>query len=282
MLQLVDESIEDFLRATVPDLAGDEVEVAFEAPDSEWGARVTKPTVNLFLWDVRRNLDQRDAGMELLDDQDGKRHRRPPLPRVACHYLVTAWTADVGDEHRLLGALLTALLTAPKLPAEHLRGPLAELRPLPSIGSRTRTRATAPTSGRRSAAGSSRGSTWVVTVSVDAALLAEAGPPADRFEMAVGETNPPEPWRPQPPAGCGWPARSPTPPPRARWCARHVVPPRSGRAGSWSLPTLATRSWSTPTRRGASGSAPRVVCCASPAVPAADQCAGQPTLAGVR
>jgi Pvc16 N-terminal domain len=191
MLQLVDESIEDFLRATVPDLAGDEVEVAFEAPDSEWGAGVTKPTVNLFLWDVRRNLHQRDAGMELLEDQDGKRHRRPPLPRIACHYLVTAWTADVGDEHRLLGALLTALLTAPKLPAEHLRGPLAELRPLPSI------EVADPNGGDSTDFWSALGGRlkpgldMVVTVSVDAALLAEAGPPADRFELALDETNPP-------------------------------------------------------------------------------------------
>ena len=101
MLQLVDESIEDFLRATVPALAGDEVEVAFEAPDSEWGAGVTKPTVNLFLWDVRRNLDQRDAGMELLDDQDGKRYRRPPLPRIACPTLVLCGREDASAPLRL-------------------------------------------------------------------------------------------------------------------------------------------------------------------------------------
>lgn len=190
MLQLVDESIEDFLRATVPALSGGQVEVAFEAPDSEWGAGVTKPTVNLFLWDVRRNLEQRDAGMELLDDQDGKRYRRPPLPRIACRYLVTAWTADVGDEHRLLGALLAALLAAPKLPAEHLRGPMAELRPLPSIE-------VAQPDGDSTDFWSALGGRLkpgldvVVTVSVDAALLAQAGPPSDRFEMALGETNPP-------------------------------------------------------------------------------------------
>jgi hypothetical protein len=191
MLQLVDESIQDFLRAIVPALAGDEVEVAFEAPDSEWGAGVTKPTVNLFLWDVRRNLEQRDAGMELLDDQNGRRYRRPPLPRIACRYLVTAWTADVGDEHRLLGALLTALLAAPELPAEHLRGAMADLRPLPSI------QVADPDGGDSTDFWSALGGRLkpgldvVVTVSVDAALLAQAGPPSDRFELALGETNPP-------------------------------------------------------------------------------------------
>ena len=55
MLQLLDESIEAFLRASVRSLA--DVDVAFEAPDREWGAGLNKPTVNLFLWDLR--LSQR-------------------------------------------------------------------------------------------------------------------------------------------------------------------------------------------------------------------------------
>jgi hypothetical protein len=190
MLQLVDESIEAFLRASVPPLA-DGVDVAFEAPDRDWGVGLTRPTVNLFLWDVRRNLDQRDAGMELIDGEDGRRHRRPPLPRVACRYLVTAWTADVGDEHRLLGALLATLLTTSELPAEHLREGLAGLHPLPSV------QVALPDGNDSTDFWSALGGQLkpgldlVVTVTVDAATLAAAGPPTDRHELILRQTNDP-------------------------------------------------------------------------------------------
>ena len=191
MLQLVDDSIETFLRASVPTL-GDGVDVAFEAPDRDWGAGLTRPTVNLFLWDVRRNLDQRDAGMELLEDEDGRRHRRPPLPRVACRYLITAWTADVGDEHRLLGTLLATLLTTSELPAEYLPEGLAGLDPLPSV------QVALPDGGNHgadfwSALGGQLkpGLDLVVTVTVDAATLATAGPPTDRHELILRQTGDP-------------------------------------------------------------------------------------------
>lgn len=89
MLHLLDESLEAFLRATVP-LPKREVDVVFAAPDRDWAARVSRPTVNLYLWDVRRNLDERDGGMETVFGDDGRPLRRPPLPRVDCRYLVTA------------------------------------------------------------------------------------------------------------------------------------------------------------------------------------------------
>lgn len=101
MLHLLDETLAAFLRAEVP-LPEREVDVAFEAPDRDWGAAVTRPTVNLYLWDVRRNSDEREAGMELVKDGNGHKHRRPPLPRIDCRYLVTAWTNELRDEHALL------------------------------------------------------------------------------------------------------------------------------------------------------------------------------------
>ena len=62
MLHLLDETLEAFLRAEVP-LPARQIDVSFSAPDSEWGAAVTKPTVNLFLWDVKRNTAFRTAGI---------------------------------------------------------------------------------------------------------------------------------------------------------------------------------------------------------------------------
>ena len=55
MLHLLDESMEAFLRAEVP-LSVRDVDVVFEAPDGDWAAGVSRPTVNLYLWDVRPNL----------------------------------------------------------------------------------------------------------------------------------------------------------------------------------------------------------------------------------
>src|SRR5919197_5455971 len=132
MLHLLDETLEAFLRAEVP-LPARQVEVSFEAPDAEWGAAVTKPTVNLFLWDLRVNTAEREAGMELVEQEDGKRARRPQKPRVDCRYLVTAWTTEVQDEHRLLGAVLAALLSHREIAAEHLQGAYADVRPLPTV-----------------------------------------------------------------------------------------------------------------------------------------------------
>lgn len=182
MLHLLDESLEAFLRATVP-LSRREVDVSFEAPDSEWSARLSRPTVNLYLWDVRRNLEQRDGGVEIIVGEDGVRRRRPPLPRVDCRYLITAWTSEVRDEHSLLGATLTALLRHQELEQEYLHGPLANVRPVPAIE-------VALGDGRDnsdfwSALGGQLkpGLDVVVTATVDAPLYTEVGPPVDTYTI---------------------------------------------------------------------------------------------------
>src|SRR5215469_724524 len=120
MLNLLDESLEEFLRVVVP-LPRREIEVSFEAPDKDWAAKVAKPTINLYLWDVRRNLSERDLGVESVVDDDGQVLLRAPLPRVDCRYLVTAWTSDIRDEHSLLGNALAAILRYPELERQYLQ-----------------------------------------------------------------------------------------------------------------------------------------------------------------
>ena len=60
MFNLIDETLEKFLRAEVP-LPSD-IDVAFDRPDRLWSASVTRPTVNLFLWDLRRNASDQESG----------------------------------------------------------------------------------------------------------------------------------------------------------------------------------------------------------------------------
>lgn len=184
MLHLLDESLEAFLRAAVP-LPQRDVDVVFAAPDGEWAAGVSRPTVDLYLWDVRPNLAEREYGDEVVTDDDGRRFRRDPLPRVDCRYLVTAWTREVRDEHSLLGDVLAALLLHRVIGHEHLRGPFAGVRPLPSIT-------------LRSGDGSENSDFWsalggqlkpgldlVITTTVDAAILTRTGPPVEEVLPSV-------------------------------------------------------------------------------------------------
>jgi len=188
MLNLLDESFEEFLRVTVP-LSRREIDVAFSAPDKDWSARISRPTINLYLWDVRRNTSEREAGIETVFDADGRRHRRAPLPRVDCRYLVTAWAADVRDEHALLGDILAALVLHEQITPEYLQGAYRDVAPVPAI---------------ELGAGDGRDNSdfWSaiggqlkpgldvkVTATVDSSILVPAGKPVERFAII---TNPGE------------------------------------------------------------------------------------------
>ena len=190
MLQLLDESLEEFLRAVIP-LPRGEVDLAFETPDSEWGTAITRPTVNLFLWDIRRSLDENEAGRERIPTPAGSAWRQRP-PRIAFRYLCTAWTTEIADQHRLLGGLLTALLGHSQLPAQFLQGHLADLDPLPTL------RIARP-DGKDFAEfwpaveGKLRaGLDLIVTATVDPEVLVPAGPPTGELATVLSDTTEPD------------------------------------------------------------------------------------------
>ena len=66
MLELIDESLEAFFRASVP-LSATDVDVSFEPPDREWSAKLTRPTVNIFLWDIRRSVSKARSGLRTVE-----------------------------------------------------------------------------------------------------------------------------------------------------------------------------------------------------------------------
>jgi Pvc16 N-terminal domain len=122
--------VDDVLRLWVVDeiLTGTDVEVAFDAPTSEWAARRNAPTVNLFLYDIREDLTRRSQGLIAEHDEQGVVVARHDPPRwFKLSYLVTAWTNRPQDEHRLLSALLAGFLRREVLPKDRLAGSLAEL-----------------------------------------------------------------------------------------------------------------------------------------------------------
>lgn len=127
MLEFVDASLEALLRATVP-LSATDVDVAFEAPSREWSAKLNRPTVNLFLWDIRRATDRARTGMEQVE-RNGQRIRRLALPRVELRYLMTAWTSEHRDERALLGGLLRVALAHHEIPRTYVAAGIADLDP---------------------------------------------------------------------------------------------------------------------------------------------------------
>jgi len=130
MIQDVDESLRALVKRDA--LNGSKADVAFDAPNKEWSSRRNTPTVDLYLYDIREDLDQRDVMWEDVrgDPRDSRlvTERRPPPRRFKLSYLVTAWTQRPEDEHRLLSSLLLCFLRHPTMPAEALSGTLADAR----------------------------------------------------------------------------------------------------------------------------------------------------------
>jgi hypothetical protein len=185
MLHLLDETLEAFLREEIP-LPVRQVDVSFSAPDEDWGAKLSRPTVNLFLWDIRQNFSERTAGSELVEE-NGRKFRRSPRPRVDCRYLVTAWTTDVGDEHQLLGSLLVAFLSHPEIGAAHLRGLLADVRPLPTLSVAAPTETTSSDFWSAIKGKLKPGLDLLVTTVVDTGIMREAGPAVEQYELRLGK-----------------------------------------------------------------------------------------------
>ena len=101
------------------------VDISFETPDREWSASISKPTVNFYLYDIRENHQLRRTEWITGKDENGIAHKKKNPSRIDLSYLVTVWTSDIGDEHRLLWHTLLTLSRYPTLPEELLSGHLA-------------------------------------------------------------------------------------------------------------------------------------------------------------
>ena len=121
----VDQLLEKLVKRDA--LNGSSVDLVFEAPTKDWVARRSGPAVDLYLYDIREDLQRRVPAWEDVRDANGtvtRRHQPPRRFRLA--YLVTAWTQRPEDEHRLLSSLLACFLRNPFIKAEDLEAPLNE------------------------------------------------------------------------------------------------------------------------------------------------------------
>lgn len=123
----LDETIRQLLIRDVP-INPSEVDVSFEAPDREWSGRLSRPTVNCFLYDVRENHELRRTDWETHTNGRAGVKQRLPL-RFDVTYQVSAWARAPEDEHRLLWRVLSALVRHPTLPADLLQGALRTQQP---------------------------------------------------------------------------------------------------------------------------------------------------------
>lgn len=185
MLELIDEALEALLRATVP-LDATDVDVSFEAPEREWSAKLNRPTVNLFLWDIRRSAERARSGMETLQ-RNGEVIHRMALPVVELRYVVTAWTTDHRDERALLNGLMRTILAHGQIPAAYLDESFHE-NTLPSL--------TMARAGEdhmdvfKAVEGQLKpGINLVITYPVDTGVFTPAGPPAGGIELSTRDTR---------------------------------------------------------------------------------------------
>jgi hypothetical protein len=111
--------------------------IAFDRPDD--GFKPAQTTVDLFLFDVRENMELR-SNEPKIERLNGQAVIHPSPMRVACTYLITAWPVGGTDlvlqEQRLLTQALQVLSRYPKIPASFLKGKLATQEPpLPMMAS---------------------------------------------------------------------------------------------------------------------------------------------------
>jgi hypothetical protein len=120
----LDEALRTLLKRELERHGFEGVDIAFDAPASDWSAKLTNPTVNLFLYDLRENAAEADVTTRNLR-VNGASIAAPPPMRLEVTYSVTAWTKAVQDEHRLLSQVLAVLFSHVSLPADLLVGRLA-------------------------------------------------------------------------------------------------------------------------------------------------------------
>ena len=118
MIHELDQSLENLIYEQGK-INRSEIDISFEIPNGDWSARLSRPTIDLWCFDIRENLRLRNADLSsaLARRERTARISAPPRRFDLC-YLVTAWVRKVEDEHQLLWRVLTALMQVPLLTPE--------------------------------------------------------------------------------------------------------------------------------------------------------------------
>ncbi len=120
MFHDLDEALRELLIRELP-VKNKEIDLSFDQPRREWSSRLNRPTLNLFMHDIRENLKLRHSQEWLVERRDDGTmvQKRTPV-RLDLHYMITAWANDSDDEHNLLARTLMCLFRQPHLPPDVL------------------------------------------------------------------------------------------------------------------------------------------------------------------
>jgi Pvc16 N-terminal domain len=130
MFQDLDKTLEELLKQKLPRYDETQTDIKFELPNQDWESKLQKSvTINFFLYDIRENLELRSNERFLTRNGATGTETIAPV-RMDLSYMVTVWTKEIADEHRLLGSILKTLLCYPTLPTEVLQGEMNQSLPL--------------------------------------------------------------------------------------------------------------------------------------------------------
>ncbi len=130
MINDLDKTLSVLLKRDLPSELAQQVQISFATPDDQFPPQsVTLPAIDLFLYDVRENLELRSNEVYIDRRSDGTAKQTRAPVRVDFAYLITAWASDslpdpAEDEHRLLGEVMRVLLRHRTIPEEVLQGVL--------------------------------------------------------------------------------------------------------------------------------------------------------------
>jgi hypothetical protein len=108
MLTDLDKTLENVLRDKGK-IQRSAIDIEFEMPTGEWSARLNRPTINIWCFDVRENLSLRTMEKSNVSYNGSVASRFIPPRRMDVTYLVTAWANKPEDEHQLLWRALATL-----------------------------------------------------------------------------------------------------------------------------------------------------------------------------
>jgi hypothetical protein len=123
MFNDVDETLKLYFTADLP-ITGGEIDVSFERPTREWSGRLSRPTLNCFLYDIRERAGFVDETPTMRPGANGSVIRQRPPRRIDLSYMITAWTREPEDEHRILGRTLASMHRVGEIPPTHFQGAL--------------------------------------------------------------------------------------------------------------------------------------------------------------
>ncbi len=135
MINALDDTLMTLFKREFPQALTEQVHVSFATPDDQFPPQsVTLPAIDLFLYDIRENLELRNNEVYLERRSDGSSTKIQAPVRIDFSYLITAWPSPnvpdpEEDEHRLLGEAMRVLLRHRTIPEEFLQGPLAGQQP---------------------------------------------------------------------------------------------------------------------------------------------------------